>query len=168
MKNMLNKWVKFFNKDDSLFNYKQFINLMKKQNKGLMSKKQYLKISEELSKVSPCNLLVFGLGEDSYLWDNINKSGSTIFLEDSKEWIDTVNDGSLVIEHIQYSTSVDKHKEIGFDEQMGARPMARVMREKIRQELAEELLFGRLANGGQVVVGFDENNKKLLYYYCWY
>jgi len=117
MKNMLNKWVKFFNKDDSLFNYKQFINLMKKQNKGLMSKKQYLKISEELSKVSPCNLLVFGLGEDSYLWDNINKSGSTIFLEDSKEWIDTVNDGSLVIEHIQYSTSVDKHKEIGFDEQ---------------------------------------------------
>ncbi len=53
--------------------------------------------------------------------------------------------------------------EVGFDEQMGARPMARVMREKIKQELAEELLFGRLANGGQVVVGFDEKNKKLLF-----
>lgn len=51
--------------------------------------------------------------------------------------------------------------EEGFDEQMGARPMARVMREKIRQELAEELLFGRLANGGQVVVELDENLKKL-------
>jgi len=51
--------------------------------------------------------------------------------------------------------------EIGFDEQMGARPMARVMREKIRQELAEELLFGRLANGGQVVVGFDADEKRL-------
>ena len=51
--------------------------------------------------------------------------------------------------------------EIGYDEQMGARPMARVMREKIRQELAEELLFGRLANGGQVVVGYDETNDKL-------
>lgn len=53
--------------------------------------------------------------------------------------------------------------EIGYDEQMGARPMARVMREKIRQELAEELLFGRLANGGQVVVGFDEKEKKLTF-----
>ena len=51
--------------------------------------------------------------------------------------------------------------EIGYDEQMGARPMARVMREKIRQELAEELLFGRLANGGQVVVGFDSKAEKL-------
>lgn len=53
--------------------------------------------------------------------------------------------------------------EIGFDEQMGARPMARVMREKIKQELAEELLFGRLADGGQVVVGFDEKQKKLTF-----
>jgi len=51
--------------------------------------------------------------------------------------------------------------EIGYDEQMGARPMARVMREKIRQELAEELLFGRLAKGGQVVVGFDSKEEKL-------
>lgn len=51
--------------------------------------------------------------------------------------------------------------EIGFDEQMGARPMARVMREKIKQELAEELLFGRLSHGGQVVVGFDDEQQKL-------
>ena len=51
--------------------------------------------------------------------------------------------------------------EIGFDEQMGARPMARVMREKIKQELAEELLFGRLSHGGQVVVGFDDEKQKL-------
>jgi ATP-dependent Clp protease ATP-binding subunit ClpA len=53
--------------------------------------------------------------------------------------------------------------EIGYDEQMGARPMARVMREKIRQELAEELLFGRLAQGGQVVVGFDDKAEKLTF-----
>ncbi len=53
--------------------------------------------------------------------------------------------------------------EIGFDEQMGARPMARVMREKIKQELAEELLFGRLANGGQVVVGFNDKDEKLTF-----
>ncbi len=51
--------------------------------------------------------------------------------------------------------------EQGFDKTMGARPMARVMREKIKKELAEELLFGRLANGGQVVVGFNTKEKKL-------
>lgn len=52
---------------------------------------------------------------------------------------------------------------IGYDEQMGARPMARVMREKIRQELAEELLFGKLANGGQVIVGFNQKDEKLTF-----
>ncbi len=53
--------------------------------------------------------------------------------------------------------------EIGFDELMGARPMARVIREKIKQQLAEELLFGQLANGGQVVVGFDKSKTELTF-----
>ena len=51
----------------------------------------------------------------------------------------------------------------GFDETMGARPMARVIREKIKKELADELLFGRLANGGQVTVGFDSDKEKLTF-----
>ncbi|TQV77518.1 ATP-dependent Clp protease ATP-binding subunit ClpA [Aliikangiella marina] len=51
----------------------------------------------------------------------------------------------------------------GFDETMGARPMARVIREKIKKELADELLFGRLANGGQVTVGYDEKKEKLTF-----
>jgi ATP-dependent Clp protease ATP-binding subunit ClpA len=42
--------------------------------------------------------------------------------------------------------------ENGYDPQMGARPMARLIREKIKKALAEELLFGRLTNGGHVVV----------------
>jgi ATP-dependent Clp protease ATP-binding subunit ClpA len=54
----------------------------------------------------------------------------------------------------------------GFDRAMGARPMARVMREKIKKELAEELLFGRLAKGGQVVVGFDKKALKLTFDIC--
>jgi len=40
----------------------------------------------------------------------------------------------------------------GYDEQMGARPMARVIQEKVKQPLAEELLFGKLKNGGHVRV----------------
>ncbi|HET7314723.1 ATP-dependent Clp protease ATP-binding subunit ClpA [Salinisphaera sp.] len=42
--------------------------------------------------------------------------------------------------------------ERGYDEQMGARPMGRVIQENIKKPLAEELLFGELANGGRVVV----------------
>ncbi|ROR32617.1 ATP-dependent Clp protease ATP-binding subunit ClpA [Inmirania thermothiophila] len=42
--------------------------------------------------------------------------------------------------------------EHGFDEKMGARPMARVIQEHIKRPLAEELLFGRLSDGGHVRV----------------
>jgi ATP-dependent Clp protease ATP-binding subunit ClpA len=40
--------------------------------------------------------------------------------------------------------------EHGYDPRMGARPMARVIQEKIKKPLAEELLFGKLASGGHV------------------
>ncbi|HMM70609.1 MAG TPA: ATP-dependent Clp protease ATP-binding subunit ClpA [Rhodocyclaceae bacterium] len=40
----------------------------------------------------------------------------------------------------------------GFDPQMGARPMARLIQDTIRAALADELLFGRLATGGKVTV----------------
>ncbi|WP_455235322.1 ATP-dependent Clp protease ATP-binding subunit ClpA, partial [Thiogranum longum] len=42
--------------------------------------------------------------------------------------------------------------EHGFDPKMGARPMTRVIQEHIKKPLAEELLFGRLANGGHLVI----------------
>ena len=46
----------------------------------------------------------------------------------------------------------------GYDEKMGARPMARVIQEHIKRPLADELLFGRLAEGGhvRVSVGSDD------------
>ena len=47
----------------------------------------------------------------------------------------------------------------GFDPLMGARPMARLIQDTIRKALADELLFGRLANGGSVHVDINENNE---------
>jgi ATP-dependent Clp protease ATP-binding subunit ClpA len=44
----------------------------------------------------------------------------------------------------------------GFDPLMGARPMARLIQDTIRKALADELLFGRLANGGNVHVDIDD------------
>lgn len=82
--------------------------------------------------------------------------------------------GSLSLEHIktvvdkflvELQTQLDeKHVTIevtdaarqwlaenGYDEKMGARPMARLIQEKIKRPLAEELLFGALSDGGGVV-----------------
>jgi ATP-dependent Clp protease ATP-binding subunit ClpA len=47
----------------------------------------------------------------------------------------------------------------GFDPQMGARPMARLIQDTIRKALADELLFGKLVNGGKVAIDLDDNDK---------
>src|SRR5262252_3039911 len=47
----------------------------------------------------------------------------------------------------------------GFDPLMGARPMSRLIQDTIRRALADELLFGKLANGGRVTVDIDESDK---------
>lgn len=47
----------------------------------------------------------------------------------------------------------------GFDPQMGARPMARLIQDTIRKALADELLFGKLANGGSVHVDIDDKDQ---------
>jgi ATP-dependent Clp protease ATP-binding subunit ClpA len=47
--------------------------------------------------------------------------------------------------------------EHGCDPKMGARPMARLIQEKVKKPLAEDLLFGRLANGGHVRVHVEND-----------
>ncbi len=47
----------------------------------------------------------------------------------------------------------------GFDPLMGARPMQRIIQDTVRKALADELLFGRLAQGGQVAVDIDADGK---------
>jgi ATP-dependent Clp protease ATP-binding subunit ClpA len=45
----------------------------------------------------------------------------------------------------------------GYDPKMGARPMARTVQEHIKKPLANELLFGKLVNGGSVKVYVKDN-----------
>ncbi len=47
--------------------------------------------------------------------------------------------------------------EKGYDPMMGARPMARVIQDEIKQVLADELLFGDLINGGHVKIDVGDN-----------
>ncbi len=50
----------------------------------------------------------------------------------------------------------------GYDDRMGARPLARVIQEHIKKPLAEELLFGKLAKGGLVKVGVKDGHIDLV------
>ncbi len=50
----------------------------------------------------------------------------------------------------------------GFDPLMGARPMQRAIQDTIRRALADELLFGRLTDGGRLTVDIDDKGEALL------
>src|SRR5687768_1487239 len=50
----------------------------------------------------------------------------------------------------------------GFDPLMGARPMQRLIQDTIRRALADELLFGRLVDGGRLAVDIDAEGKTVL------
>jgi ATP-dependent Clp protease ATP-binding subunit ClpA len=47
----------------------------------------------------------------------------------------------------------------GFDPLMGARPMQRLIQDTIRRALADELLFGRLVDGGRLSVDLDDKEE---------
>jgi len=51
----------------------------------------------------------------------------------------------------------------GYDPSFGARPLARVIQDKIKKPLAEELLFGKLANGGRVQVEMKQDKLAFTY-----
>ena len=59
-------------------------------NPNQLSEKEYMYLAEEIERLAPCNVLVFGLGNDSVLWDQINAQdttkGKTIFLEHNPIW----------------------------------------------------------------------------------
>jgi ATP-dependent Clp protease ATP-binding subunit ClpA len=53
--------------------------------------------------------------------------------------------------------------EKGYDDSFGARPLARVIQENVKKPLADEILFGKLKNGGTVRVLLDRENDKLAF-----
>jgi ATP-dependent Clp protease ATP-binding subunit ClpA len=62
-------------------------------------------------------------------------------------------ESQLSEKHVSLDVDADARRWLadhGFDPQMGARPMARVIQEKVKRALADELLFGKLAEGGLV------------------
>jgi ATP-dependent Clp protease ATP-binding subunit ClpA len=64
---------------------------------------------------------------------------------------------------ITFSDALRQHlAKKGFDPVMGARPMARLIQDAIRRALADELLFGKLVNGGRVDVDVNDKDEVTL------
>ncbi|PIF78696.1 ATP-dependent Clp protease ATP-binding subunit ClpA [Variovorax sp. 54] len=64
---------------------------------------------------------------------------------------------------VTFTDKLRKHlAKKGFDPLMGARPMQRLIQDTIRRALADELLFGRLTDGGRLEVDIDEKDEVLL------
>jgi glucuronoxylan 4-O-methyltransferase len=67
-----------------------YIDALVANNPDQMKAPEYRAIAETIASKSPCNLLVFGVGNDSELWYLSNPGGTTLFVEDCQEWIDHV------------------------------------------------------------------------------
>ena len=64
---------------------------------------------------------------------------------------------------VTFTDALRKHlAKNGFDPLMGARPMQRLIQDTIRRALADELLFGRLVDGGRLTVDVDAEGKSVL------
>ena len=64
---------------------------------------------------------------------------------------------------VTFTDVLRKHlAQTGFDPLMGARPMQRLIQDTIRRALADELLFGRLVDGGRLTVDLDDKGEVLL------
>ncbi len=64
---------------------------------------------------------------------------------------------------VTFTDKLRKHlAKKGFDPLMGARPMQRLIQDTIRRALADELLFGRLTEGGRLTVDLDDKDEVLL------
>lgn len=73
-------------------NWKELFRIVQglfKANPGQMSIEQYVEIADELRKMRPCNLLVWGAGNDIWLWAAANIQGQIAILESDRQWLKT-------------------------------------------------------------------------------
>lgn len=79
------------------------------------------------------------------------------------KFVKKLNDG-LVKKNISITISSkakDWFAENGFDKKLGARPLERLLKTEIQEKLVDEILYGKLENGGEVKVGVVKNKIKI-------
>lgn len=83
--------------------------------KGMQLKTiEAIRVIHAIEQFEKCNLLVFGLGNDSPFWCEANKKGRTVFLEDFQPWFDKITGKYPEIEAypISYPNNITQWKEL--------------------------------------------------------
>lgn len=90
------------------------IETLVQNNPNQLSVAEYSYIAEKVIASAPCNFLVFGLGNDSQLWIDLNKGGQTIFLEDNPQWFRKCQDNipDLNAYLVKYDTVLNQWKNL--------------------------------------------------------
>ena len=79
-----------------------------------MNTEELHSIISVIEKIKPCNLLVFGVGNDSSLWIRKNSEGRTAFIEDSLPWFNKIKSRNKGMEAyvVDYGTIRTQWKEL--------------------------------------------------------
>jgi len=96
---------------------------------------------------------------------SFNKLSQDIIIKIVSKFIKNIND-SLKDKNIFITLSQQAKKELarlGYDKENGARPLQRVIRDKIKEPITNEILFGDLKDGGDVKVEFKNDEFKFIY-----
>jgi ATP-dependent Clp protease ATP-binding subunit ClpA len=94
-----------------------------------------------------------------------NSLNQDIIVKVVTKFINNIND-SIKDKDIKISISLKAKKQLaslGYDKTMGARPLQRVIRDKIKEPITNEILFGDLKDGGKVSINFKENKFTFVY-----
>ncbi|XP_043725264.1 probable methyltransferase At1g27930 [Telopea speciosissima] len=69
---------------------------------------------EVLRSLSPCNFLIFGLGQDSLMWSAFNPRGTTLFLEEDPKWVQSVlkDSPTLHAHRVRYRTQLSQADDL--------------------------------------------------------
>lgn len=67
-------------------------------------------IYDVVRRRAPCNFLVFGLGDDSAVWDATNHQGHTLFIEDDREWVSSVLDEYPGLDVLTYTYETERRE----------------------------------------------------------
>ena len=133
-----------------------------KQNIGFKDQKDSHKVMDEINKLfSPefrnrlDNIIWFNHLELNVIYQVVDKFIVQLQAQLDKKQI------SLEVTESARNWLAEK----GYDRAMGARPMARLIQEKLKKPLANEILFGELQNGGSVTVSLDKQAKGIIFDY---
>ncbi len=76
----------------------------------ILSAEEMRLIYDVVQRKAPCNFLVFGLGDDSAVWDATNHQGHTLFIEDDEEWVSSVLDEYPGLDVLIYTYETERHE----------------------------------------------------------